>query len=226
MKAPLGKLAIVSFVVIVLLTSCGMEQPTQSSNLDYKEVKTMVVDILKTEEAQKAIQSGPSGGGGMQAQSLNMQQQEQIRTAVKDTLVSPDYEKVLDKVMKDPKFAGEFAKAVSKENKQILKTLMKDPEYQKDFGDIVKSPDMMKSYLDMMKTPEYRKQLQTVMKDALNSPIFKLEIMDLLGKVVKEELQPKEKEKEKEGKKKGGEKEKQGGEGEGGSEEEGGSGEG
>lgn len=226
MKAPLGKLAIVSFILIVLLTSCGMEQPTQSSNLDYKEVKTMVVDILKTEEAQKAIQSGPSGGGGgMQAQSLNMQQQEQIRTAVKDTLVSPEYEKVLEKVMKDPKFAGEFAKAVSKENKQILKALMKDPEYQKDFGDIVKSPDMMKSYLDMVKTPEYRKQLQTAMKDAMNSPLFKLEVMDLLGKVVKEELQPKEKgEKGKEGQKKGGEK--QGGGESGGSEEEGGSGEG
>lgn len=223
MKAPLGKLAIVSLIVIALLTSCGMEQPIQSSNLDYKEVKTMVVDILKTEEAQKAIQSGPSGGGGgMQAQSLNMQQQEQIRTAVKDTLVSPEYEKVLDKVMKDPKFAGEFAKAVSKENKQILKALMKDPEYQKDFGDIVKSPDMMKSYLDMVKTPEYRKQLQTVMKDAMNSPLFKLEIMDLLGKVVKEELQPKEKGKE--GQKKGGEKQ-GGGEG-GGSDEEGGSEEG
>ncbi|MEW9107033.1 spore germination lipoprotein GerD, partial [Paenibacillus sp.] len=194
------------------------------SNLDYKEVKTMVVDILKTEEAQKAIQSGPSGGGGggMQAQSLTMQQQEQLRTAVKDTLVSPEYEKVLDKVMKDPKFAGEFAKAVSKENKQILKALMKDPEYQKDFGDIVKSPDMMKSYLDMVKTPEYRKQLQTVMKDAMNSPLFKLEVMDLLGKVVKEELQPKEKGKE--GQKKGGEK--QGGGESGGSEEEGGSSEG
>lgn len=223
MKAPLGKLAIVSLIVIVLLTSCGMEQPTQSSNLDYKEVKTMVVDILKTEEAQKAIQSGPSGGGGgLQAQSLTMQQQEQLRTAVKDTLVSPEYEKVLDKVMKDPKFAGEFAKAVSKENKQILKALMKDPEYQKDFGDIVKSPDMMKSYLDMVKTPEYRKQLQTVMKDAMNSPLFKLEVMDLLGKVVKEELQPKEKGKE--GQKKGGEK--QGGGESGGSEEEGGSSEG
>lgn len=223
---PLGKLAtVVSCIVLLLLTSCGMEQPTQGGNLDYKEVKTMVVDILKTEEAQKAIQSAPAGGGGMQAQSLNTQQQEQIRTAVKDTLISPDYEKVLEKVMKDPKFAGEFAKAVSKENKQLLKSLMKDPEYQKDVGDIVKSPDMMKTYLDMIKTPEYRKQLQTVMKDSMNSPIFKLEIMDLLGKVVKEELQPKEKGKEgqKEGKKKGGEK--QGSEG-GESEEEGEGGEG
>lgn len=190
--AHFGRLLIVSFIIL-LLTSCGTEQqPTTSSNLDYKEVKTMVVDILKTEEAQKAIQSNPSGGG-MQVRSLNLQQQEQIRMAVKETLVSPEYEKVLDKVMKDPKFAGEFAKAVSKENKQILKALMKDPEYQKDIGAIMKSPDMMKSYLDIIKTPEYRKQLMTVMIDAMNSPLFKLQVMDLLGKVVKEELQPKEK---------------------------------
>ncbi|MCY9516307.1 spore germination lipoprotein GerD [Paenibacillus apiarius] len=182
----------VMFMFLMLLSACGMEQQASSTTMDYKDLKTMVVDILKTEEAQKAMQSSSSAGGGMKMQALNMQQQEQIRTAVKDTLISPDYQKTVEKVMTDPKFAGEFAKVVSKENKQIHKELIKDPAYQQSVGDIIKSPDMMKSYLDMMKTPEYRKQLMAVLKDSMSSPIFRLEVMDLLGKVVKEELQPKE----------------------------------
>ncbi|MCM3342395.1 spore germination lipoprotein GerD [Paenibacillus sp. MER TA 81-3] len=192
MKSRFIRLTLVGAMFVTLLSACGMEQQASSTTMDYKDLKTMVVDILKTEEAQKAIQSSPSGGG-MQMKSLNMQQQEQIRTAVKDTLISPDYQQTVEKVMTDPKFAGEFAKVVSKENKQIHKELIKDPAYQQSVGDIIKSPDMMKSYLDMMKTPEYRKQLMAVVKDSMSSPIFRLEVMDLLSKVVKEELQPKEK---------------------------------
>lgn len=60
----------------------------------------------------------------------------------------------------------------------------------------------------------------TLVKDAMGSPLFKLEVMDLLSKVVKEELQPEEKGK----KKKEGEKGKEGHEGGGGKEEGGGGG--
>lgn len=186
----------------LLLTSCGMEQQA-SSNLNYKEVKTMVVDILKTEEGKKAIeeaQSGGSGGsgGGMKMNALTTDQQEQVRTAVKDTLTSSEYKEVIEKVMTDPKFAGEFAKAISKDNKQLHKDLIKDPTYQKSISDIMKSPDMMKAYLDVMKSPEYRTQLMAIMKESMSTPLYKLEVMELLTKVVQEELKPKEKKEKKE----------------------------
>ena len=54
--------------------------------------------------------------------------------AVKDVLVSPDYDKVIKKMMTDTKFAGEFAKAVNKENKDIHKELLKDPTLSKGFS--------------------------------------------------------------------------------------------
>lgn len=188
-----ARLIFISALVITFANACSTEQPTITNNADYKEMKTMVIDILKTDEAQKALQSTVLHGGNMQAQSLNMQQQEQLLIAVKNILVSPTYEKILTKVMQEPKFAGEFAKSISKENKQILKALMKDPEYQKDIGSIMKSPDVMKLYVDMLKTSEFRKQFMTMMKDTMNNPLFKLEVMELLKAVVKEELQPKEK---------------------------------
>ncbi|UHA71740.1 spore germination lipoprotein GerD [Paenibacillus sp. 481] len=195
MKIKAVRLATMCIVMItmVLSSACTPEQQQQSSSgPEYKELKAMVIDILKTDEAQKAIQSSSgSSGGGMQAQSLNMQQQEQIRLAVKDTLISPDYQKTIEKVMTEPKFAGEFAKSVSKQNKQIQKDLIKDPTYQQDVADLLKSPDMMKAYTDMIKTPDYRKQIMAVVKDSMQSPLFRLEVMDMLGKVVKEELQPK-----------------------------------
>lgn len=184
--------------ILLLLSGCAQEQQASSGQMDYKEMKSMVVDILKTEEAQKAIQSSQSGS--MQMQSVNIQQaQEQIRLAVKDTLVSPDYQKEFEKIMKDPKFAAEFAKVINKDNKQLHKELIKDPAYQQAVGDVLKSPDLMKSYLDIMKTPEYRKQLMAIMKESMNTPLFKLQVMELLSKVVKEELEPKQQGSEQQG---------------------------
>ncbi|WCF07776.1 spore germination lipoprotein GerD [Paenibacillus thiaminolyticus] len=222
MKTSFIRLAMVGAIMMLLVAGCGSEHPAAQSSMDYKELKSMVIDILKSEEGQKAVHTATSGGagGGMQMKALTIQQQEQIRMAVKDTLVSPEYEKVIEEVMKDPKFAGEFAKAINKENKELHQQLIKDPTYQKAFGDMLKSPDMSKSYLELMKTPEYRKNLMTLVKDAMGSPLFKLEVMDLLSKVVKEELQPEEKGK----KKKEGEKGKEGHEGGGGKEEGGGGG--
>lgn len=183
-------------LTLVLLSGCGMEKQA-SSHMDYKEVKTMVVDILKTEEGKKAIEEAQSSGGGstggIKAQSLNTQQQEQLKTAVKDTLTSSEYKEVIQKVMTDPKFAGDFAKAVSEDSKELHKTLIKDPEYQKSVSDIMKSPEVMKSYLEVMKSPEYRKQFMAIMKESMSSPLFKVQVMELLSKVVEEELQPKEK---------------------------------
>ncbi|WP_314590952.1 spore germination lipoprotein GerD [Paenibacillus terrigena] len=194
-------LAIV-LILTLTLTACMSEQQTSSAQPDYKEMKAMVVDILKTEEAQKAIQQSSGSSGSTQMQMLSSPVgKEQIRTAVKDTLTSPEYNKELEKIMKDPKFAGEFASAINKDNKKIHKELIKDPVYQQSVADILKSPDLSKMYLDLTKTPEFRKQVMTIVKDSMSSPLFKMQIMELLTKVVQEELQPKQQE---QGKKKGG----------------------
>jgi len=208
MKWPLFRLCIIFLVAAMMLTACGAEQ-SSSPQLGYKEIKSMVVDILKTDEGKKAVEEALGGGtgssssgGSMGMRMMSAQSGEQIRTAVKDTLVSEEYKKEIEKIMTDPRFAGEFAKAINSESKQLHMQLIKDPTYQKSVQDMLKSPEVMKSFLELTNTPDYRKQSMTVMQEAMQNPLFRMEVMDLLKTVVKEELQPKV-EKKKQGEEQG-----------------------
>ncbi|WP_165822714.1 spore germination lipoprotein GerD [Paenibacillus montanisoli] len=198
-------------VLTFILSSCGSAPTsTASEPISYKDMKSMVIDILKTEDAQKALQESATaslGGSGSGIKLLSVQDQEQVRLAVKETLVSPEYDKVIQKLMTDPRFAGEFSKAVNKQNKQIHKDLLKDPTYQKDLIQVMKSPEMDKMILEVLQSTQYRKQVMTIMQESMQSPLFRLEILDLLKKAVNEELKPKPDEKV--------QKQKSGGEGEG-----------
>ncbi|MED5019986.1 spore germination lipoprotein GerD [Paenibacillus chibensis] len=197
MKWPAFGIWGIIFGLSAVLSGCGTEQSYAPPQGDYKEMKTMVVDILKSDEGKKAVedaikQSGSgSSSGGMGMQMMTAQATDQIRTAVKDTITSEEYKKEFEKIMTDPQFAGEFAKVISSQNKQLHMQLIKDPTYQKSISDIMKSPEVMKSFLDLTKTPEYRKQSMTVMQEAMQNPMFKMEVMSLLKNVVTQELQPK-----------------------------------
>jgi spore germination protein D len=183
-------------VLAVFLASCGQESDGGGQTMSYKEMKSMVIDILGSEEAQKAIlkasTTSPAGTEGttLFAKAMTAQDHEQVKLAVKDVLTSPDYSRVIESIMKDPKFAGEFAKAVSKDNKQIHKDLMKDPDYQKDLVEMLKAPEAQRVLMDAMKTPEFRKQMMAGVTEAMQNPLFKMEVMKMLQTAVKEELTP------------------------------------
>ena len=180
--------------------------------MSYKEVKSMVIDILGSEEAQKAMEKASTaqyGESTLQMKSMTPSDQAQVRIAVKDVLTAPEYTTVLESIMKDAKFAGEFAKAVSKDNKQIHKDLMKDPSYQKELVDMFKTPEMVRILSDSMKTADVRKVIMSSVTESMENPLFKLEIMKLLQTVVKDELTPKTEKKEE---KKDGQNEDKGGE--------------
>lgn len=183
------------------LTACGGESSSSSGQVSYKEMKTMVVDILKSDDGKKALQdalstpaSDSGGGGGTNVLSMKMlpsQTTEEIRLAVKDTITAPEYSKEIEKIMTDPKFAGDFAKAINSQSKQLHMQLIKDPTYQKSVTEIMKSPEMAKMFLDLTKTPDYRKQTMTIMQETMQNPLFRMEVLDLLKTVVQDELQPK-----------------------------------
>jgi len=191
------RLIAAALAVFVLLASCGQETDSGGANqISYKDVKSMVLDILASEDAQKIIQKAasqtPEGEGSLLMKGMTAHDHETIKLAVKDVLTSPEYDKVIREIMTDPKFAGEFAKAVSKDNKQIHKDLMKDPSYQQDLIQIMKSPEAQIIITDALKTAEVRKQIMALVNEAIQSPLYKLELMKLLQSVVKEELMPKE----------------------------------
>lgn len=258
-------------ILTLTLTACGSDQgSSQSSQGGYKDTKSMVIDILKTDDGKKAIyealsspqgesgsssgsstdsgsggsdsgsgsdsggssgssgssggSSSGSGGGGYRIKMLlPTNTSEEVKMAVKDTITSPAYKKEIEKIMTDPKFAGNFAKAISAQNKQLHMDLIKDPTYQKSMQDMMKSPEIMQMFLDLTKQSDYRKQTMTIMQEAMQSPIFKMEVMELLKTVVQEQLIPKvektaenqNKGGENQGGKSGGEQKKQGGGGSG-----------
>lgn len=203
----------------LLLSGCGVDGQSAAPQNSYKETKSMVIDILKSDDGKKAIEesllgesslssgssgssenSSSGGGSGSSASASGVKilstrsSTEDIRTAVKDTLSSPEYKKEFEEIMKDPKFAGEFAKVVNSQSKQIHMQLIKDPTYQKSMEDMLKSPEMTKMLLQLTQTADYRKQTMSVMQEAMQNPIFRMEVMELLKSVVKEELEPKQSE--------------------------------
>jgi spore germination protein D len=217
-------------LLLGLIAACGSDQGGNGGGMiSYKEMKSMVIDILKTEEAQMAIHEASTmmhtkaGGDAKILQMLSTPEGQQIRIAVKEVLTDPSYPHILKTMMTDPKFAGEFAKAVQKENKEIHKELMTDPEYQTLLLDTLKNPEFESIVLDIMKGKAYRQYMMTVIKETMQNPIFKMELLELMTKALEEQSQPKggERESARSGQEGGGG---QGGEGGGGNSSQGGSG--
>jgi spore germination protein D len=192
MRKSFALFSVISAMLIVL-SGCGAESSGSNQQTSYKDLKSMVIDILKTEDAQKALQESSqqmSGYNGQTSKLLSVQDQEEVRLAVKDVLISPQYDKVIKKLMVDPRFAGEFAKSVNKQNKQIHKELIKDPSYQAELIKVLKNPEMDKMILEVLQSTQYRKEVMSLMQDAMKNPLFRIEVLDLMKKAVQEELKP------------------------------------
>jgi spore germination protein D len=203
-------LRFISLAAVVLLASCGTDGSSggrgQSAS-SYKDTKSMVMDILKSDEGRKAVQSaafgldegagggaggGSSGGagGGMSGstgiKTLAAGDAKQLQLAVKDVLTDQQNSAFLQNLLKDPKFAGDFAKAIQKENKQLMKDLMKDPEYQKLHLDSMKNPEYQKIVLDTMRGMQYRQYVMSIIQESMQSPLFKTEMINMLKKAIEE----------------------------------------
>ncbi|NBI30387.1 spore germination lipoprotein GerD [Chengkuizengella marina] len=194
--------SLIFILLICLTTSCGSDQ--SGGTQAYKDTKSMVLDILQSEDGKKIITEAlekdeESKNGPKMLQKLPTQQKEEIQGAVKLLFTDPSFPKYFEDMMKkDPKFTGEFAKTIQEQNKDIHKELLKDPEYQALLLEVMKDPEYKDMIFEIMKGKEYRKQTMGIMQDALNSPLFRVELMDLLKKAMEEETKPKEEDKKKE----------------------------
>lgn len=179
-------------LLVFLLTACGQDSSSNNS-MNYKEMKSMVVDILKTEEAQDAIheaQQTKKGDDSHLIHMLSSPEGEKMQYAVKEVLTHPDYHKHLQMLMTDPKFAGEFAKVVQEENKQIHKELMKDPEYQSMLIDTFNEQEFKEIIFELMKSKDYREQTMNIMRESMANPIFKLELLELMKVALQDTQKP------------------------------------
>jgi len=180
-------------LAVLTLTSCGQDQ-SRSDSMNYHEVKSMVLDILKSEDGRKAVREASFRFDGPDAHKLEILatgQGQQLQMAVREVLSDPAYATSLKEAMIDPIFAAEFAKAIASEDKKIHKDLMKDPEYQKSMIELFKSPEVQTAILETMRGREYREMMMTVIKESLETPIFRQELLKLMEKALEEHARPK-----------------------------------
>ncbi|MBC8078831.1 MAG: spore gernimation protein [Gorillibacterium sp.] len=215
-------------MVCMLISSCGAQQQSsgEQSGPSYKDTKTMVLDILKSEDAAKTMMESSRKTKSQGLMLLATEEGMQIQQAVKEVLTGSDGSKLMEKIMTDPMFASDFAKAIQEQNKKLQKDLLKEPEYQKTMIQIMRDPEYTKIVDNVLKAPQFKLTMMTVIKESLQSPIFRAELVKLMGKAIEEETKPKNVTELKAPEEKGGKKKEGGGEegggGEGGGEEGGG----
>ncbi|MBS4201637.1 spore gernimation protein GerD [Bacillus sp. FJAT-49732] len=169
-------------IALLTLSSCSGNEPG-NAKLDYDQTKKMIVDILKSDEGKKALQDM------MKDEEMKQQlimDQAVVKDTIEKTLTSDKGEDFWKKALKDPKFAAAVAKSMRKEHEALLKDLMKDPEYQGLLMDILQNPEMQKDFTKALKSKEFRQQMQEVVKETIESPIYKAKIQDLLLKAAEE----------------------------------------
>jgi len=191
-KMPLNKgcTAIAFILILVLLSSCA---PQETAKPDYKETKQMVLDVLHTDEGKKTVEEVVKDEKVKQELLID---EPFVKQTIQSTLLNPENTDKLKEIMSDPKFMKEYAKQLEEEHKKLIKDLMKDPEYRATLIETFKDPEMEKQFLEMAKSAEFRQQTMTVMKEAMESPYFRLELLELLSKVAEEPPKKEEKKKE------------------------------
>lgn len=184
-------------LLAVSLAGCAgsRESSGAESQPDYNELKSMVKDILQTEDGKKAIQEAIKTDALKNELLLS---QEEMKIAVASAMTSEQGQKQFKEMLEDPQFAAALAKAMQQENERLLKTLMKDPEYQGMMLDVFKNPDFEQQLLGLLKSEPYRKQTMKVVQEALESPLFQEKVFKMVQKVAEQAEKPKKKENGKE----------------------------
>jgi spore germination protein D len=171
----------------LLLASCGGGGSQGSSQPDYKSIKTMVLDIMQSEDGKKTIANTLKDKKVKEELLLDTST---IQSSLIQSFAKPDNPKIKE-AFQDPKFTTTLAKAMKNEQKNLMKDLMKDPEYQKLLISTLQDPEYERAMLQLMKSSAYRKQTMQIMMEALQSPLFQAKLLKLMEKAAEEAMKPK-----------------------------------
>lgn len=86
MKRPLWRLCCVVLGLSVMLAGHGSDQSSSPPQGSYKEMKTMVVDILKSDEGKKAVEEALTGQSSSSGSKLVLKKAA-VRVVLQDPLV-------------------------------------------------------------------------------------------------------------------------------------------
>ncbi|MFC7750042.1 spore germination lipoprotein GerD [Paenibacillus thermoaerophilus] len=176
----------------LMLASCATGGGGDSSGqMPYKDIKSMVLDIIQSQDGQQAImKAATEQKQDPTLRLLSTGEGQQIQLAVKEILTTDTTEKLLQKTMTDPRFAGEFAKVMNNDIKAIQKELLKDPEFQKSYMQSMQNPEFEMMLLQTMRAPQFKQQIHLQIQEAMQNPLFKMEMLELVKKAIQEGATP------------------------------------
>ncbi|GGF34921.1 germination protein GerD [Halobacillus andaensis] len=169
-------------LLVVFLAACNGSSGAAEQS-DYDTTKKMMVDILKTDEGQKALMEVLSDEKMKQELAL---ESEEVSSAVKETLLSEEGKEFWSKLFSDPSFVQEFSKVVQEEQEDLMKGLMKDSEYQASLIQLYQNPEMMEKMLEVMQGQQFRGHLEKTIEETLNNPVFQAKMSETLLKAAEE----------------------------------------
>jgi len=176
-------LAIIGFCLFVL-SSCGGGTNSSGNDADYEKTKSMVVDILQTEDGKKALTEILSDEKLKQELVINS---DVVQQSINETLVSDKGKEMWKKLFEDPKFAEGFAKSMEESQMDLQKKLMNDSEYQKKMLELMQNPEVTDQILSVLKGQQFRAHLEETIQQTLETPTFQAKMQDILLKAAEEQ---------------------------------------
>ena len=160
----------------LLLVACS---DTNTSSVQYEEVKKIMIDLIQTEDGKKTLRQvfeEPS------FREILVLEHDEVKQAIEQTLLSEEASAFWKKTLEDPKFKESFAKSIKKEQTTIQKDLMKDATYQEELIKFFGQPDMQKQFETILKGATIRKEIEKVVKETFENPLMQSKWEELIRK--------------------------------------------
>jgi spore germination protein D len=162
---------------ISLLSSCTPAYDEKEPTINYKELKSMVLDIMQTEEGRTILKEGLKAPDIKSSLILD---NEQIKGTIQATFLNGKNQ-IGQLMREDPKFAAEIARSLQNDVKRLFIDLQKDPEYQKTLLQLFQNPEFEGFITQTMKNREYREHMKVIIRETLQSPYFKEELFNIVS---------------------------------------------
>jgi|SRR5690625_3972970 len=185
----------VLIALFIFSAGCANDQAAKQE-MDYEKTKSMVVDILQTDEGKKALQDIIADDE--MKQHLIMES-DTVKDAITKALVSEKGAEMWKKLFEDPSFVESFNKSIAEEQKKLLKSLMNDAEFQKQMLELLQNPEISKQTLTLLKSQQFREHLEETIQQTIETPTFQSKIQDLLLKAAEKKKKSEESDKSGEG---------------------------
>ena len=164
------------FLMLSLLLIAGCTESSEK-NASYDEVKKIMIDSIQTEDGKKALRQileEPT------FRELLVLDDEEVKKATEQTLLSDEAAEFWKKTFQDPKFKEAIAKSMKDQQEKILKDLMKDASYQEDLVSFFGQSEMQKQLETILKSATLRKEMEKIVMETIENPLLQTKWQELI----------------------------------------------